>query len=111
MSYWSLQKYGTTTPDGTAWPSIAGTTTRAWSATLLQCSTRAWCPVGSRHEATSPNAHTLGAVVRPASSQMTPLSTSTPLPSSPSVAGRDPVPTTTKSADSSVPSVSTTVST
>lgn len=39
-SYWSLQKYGTTTPVGTSVPSIAGTTTRAWSATLLQCSTR-----------------------------------------------------------------------
>src|ERR1700743_3318093 len=113
-SYWSLQKYGTTTADGTSRPSSAGTTTRAWSATLLQCSTRAWCPVASRQEATSPSAHTLAALVRPASSQMTPLSalsTATALPSSHSVAGRDPMPTTTRSAVSSVPSVSTTVST
>ena len=35
----------------------------------------------------------MGALVRPASSQMTPLSTVTPLPSSHSVAGRDPMQT------------------
>src|ERR1700742_5316655 len=86
-SYWSLQKYGTTTLDGGSSPSIAGTTARACSATLLQCSTRTWCPLGSRQDATSPSAHTLGALVRPAASQITRLSTSMPLPSSQSVDG------------------------
>ena len=38
-SYWSLQKYGTVTSDGGCVPSIAETSW-AWSATLLQCSTR-----------------------------------------------------------------------
>ena len=38
---------------------------RAWSATLLQCSTRTWCPRAWRHDATSPIAHTCGALARP----------------------------------------------
>ena len=49
--------------------------------------------------------------MRPTSSQTTPLSTSIPLPSSQSTAGLEPIPTTTRSASSSVPSDSTTVST
>src|ERR1700682_6799891 len=110
-SYWSLQKYGTTTVAGASCPSIAGTMTRAWSATLLQCSTRTWYPTALRHDLTSPSAHTLGALVRPAATQMTPLSTCTPLPPSHPVAGCEPIPTTTRSASSSVPSESTTCST
>ena len=68
-------------------------------------------PTASRQDATSPIAHTWGVAVRPTSSQTTPLSSSMPLPSSQSVAGREPMPTTTRSASSSVPSDSTTFST
>ena len=56
-------------------------------------------------------AHTFGALVRPAASHTTPLSTAMPLPSSQSVEGREPIPTTTTSASSSEPSASWTFST
>src|SRR5690606_24310951 len=111
-SYWSLQKYGTRAAVGAAPPSRAVTSSFACSPALVQCSTRLRTPVSCCQAATSPTAQTPSAEVRLGSSAGTPRpalgsASSTLESASQSVTGTEPTPTTTRSAGTSVPSVST----
>src|SRR5687767_11849008 len=112
-SYWSDQKYGTDEKleDASGPASAFSAACTACSTALVQCSIRAESPshrLATR--ATSPAAYTSGAA-SPEPAQTMPLSIVRPLPSSHSVFGVTPMPTTTTSASIREPSESATPAT